>query len=124
MSLEALSQKLSAASVCQRIADAIGVPHRYCDPDNRQRQILGICDETDIRSRAFLNNWNGAATDQKVRASHESRERFWLDQLLVLDLWPVVFVCGANHAKSFSSVLKLRGLHVDVVANDWAPGRS
>lgn len=41
-SLEALAQKHASQSACEKIANDLGISHRYCDPNNEQRTALGI----------------------------------------------------------------------------------
>ncbi len=122
MSPEALLQKQASRSVCKKIADAAGLVHRYCDPNNEQRNALHIRDELDIKCGAIFHNWDQERVEREVRASHEIRERHWLNQLFILDVWPVLFVCGANHIDSFCGALETSGLHIVLVARNWAPG--
>jgi hypothetical protein len=42
MSLEALVQKDTSESICEGMAKAADLPHRYCDLDNEQRRALNI----------------------------------------------------------------------------------
>jgi hypothetical protein len=119
MSVEALAQKRASQSLCEQIASAKGIHYRSCDPNNEQRQALHIRQEQDIRLEAFFNDWDNDRLDREIRAAHAIRERHWLDQLLDLNCWPALFVCGANHIKSFYGALDANGLHADVVAWDW-----
>jgi len=119
MSDGALTQRGASQSLCEQIANAKGIAHRYCDPNNEQRQALGIRQENDIRYEAFRNDWDSDRLEQEIRATYAIRERYWLNQLLDLNCWPVLFVCGANHIKSFCNKLEANGLHADVVARDW-----
>src|SRR3989338_6103399 len=49
MSLEALSNKGQQESTCKQVADNLGLPQRYCDPNSDTRKDLGmIIDENDI----------------------------------------------------------------------------
>lgn len=123
MNFEALSQQHASHSVCEEIANAAGLTHRYCDLSNEQRKELHIRQENDIRIEGFFNNRDQERIERDVRASHEIRERHWLRQLLELDYWPVLFICGANHIEHFHRALELSGLHGVVVARDWAPSR-
>jgi len=119
MSLEALAQQHATQSICEKIAKAAGLPHRYCDPDNEQRRDLNIRDEQNIQDEGFNCNWNPERIEEEVAASHAIRERHWLTLLLQLDRWPVLFVCGDNHIDSFCQMLKNNNLHVDAKARDW-----
>jgi hypothetical protein len=119
MNVEALAQKHASQSLCERIANAKGIGHRYCDPNNEQRRALHIRQEQDIRLEAFYKDWDNERLEREIRAAHEIREGHWLDQLLDLNCWPALFVCGANHVKSFRKALEAKGLHADVAAWDW-----
>jgi hypothetical protein len=121
MSLEALAQKSAARTVCNEVADAQNLGHRYCDPNNAQRAALGVRDELDIRAQGFLANWSQEAIEIEIRESHIIRESYWLEQLLELDHWPALFVCGADHVTSFQALLKINGVSADIGARDWAP---
>jgi hypothetical protein len=63
----------------------------------------------------------GDRIEQAVRASHATRERYWLDEILSLDVWPLLFVCGANHVHPFRTSLQAEGIDFDVAADDWSP---
>ncbi len=121
MSLEAVSQKNAIQSLCKKIADAAGLLHRYCDLNNEQRQALHIQDEQVIKANAWLQSWDQERVEREVRASHEIRERHWLNELLTLDIWPILFVCGANHIEPFRVALETSGFRVDIVIRDWSP---
>ena len=121
MSLEAVSQKNAIQSLCKKIADAAGLLHRYCDLNNEQRQALHIQDEQVIKANAWLQSWDQERVEREVRASHEIRERHWLNELLTLDIWPIFFVCGANHIEPFRVALETSGFRVDIVIRDWSP---
>jgi hypothetical protein len=123
-SFEALSQNGTSVSVCKRISDRESLAHRDCDPNNQQRSALRIESEQEIRLHAFFEGWHQERTELVNRASHEIRERYWLKELLDLDLWPTLFVCGANHVELFCQALVAGGLHVSVLAQDWAPAEN
>ena len=122
MSEEALAEKDRAASIPMHVAKALQIRHRFCDPDKAQRAKLGIRQENDFRLEAILSN--SALSEPEVAAcladSHARRERYWLDQLRDFNVWPVLFVCGADHVASFSQLLKQQDMAVHVAAEDWA----
>ncbi len=116
-----LARKGVSGSVCKHVADSLGIAHRYCDPSTMERKALGIVDEEDIRMSGFFGNWDQQRTDATVRASHAIRERRWLDQILELDSWPLLFICGANHTEPFRALLEANGLAVRVLYTNWTP---
>ena len=109
MSDDAL-QKLRAGdqapkTVCQRIAG--DVPVHFVDLDVKARALLPSPD--DIGFELF----------------DEKRERVWVACVLSRDEWPVLFVCGANHAVSvnalFNCIGKRIGVQATVICRDFDP---
>ena len=97
MSRQALGKfYVTGDSVPCLIATELGLPHRYCDPETTTRAEKGI-------------------------KSKEDRERYWLGQLTEFDVFPVLFVFGADHAESFSRLLTESGFDVYLLAKDWCP---
>lgn len=121
MSPEGLEQRGFHESICKQVADALRIAHRYCDPSSEERRALGIVEEDDIRMSGFFANRDQREIEAEVRASHAIRERCWLECLLKLDSWPVLFVCGANHIESFRALLEANGIVVRVLFTKWKP---
>lgn len=120
MSEEALGEKNCAASIPMQVAHALRLSHRFCDPNRTERASLGICQENDIRISAFPSTLPESEVATRLAESHAKRERYWLEQLRGLNLWPVLFVCGADHVASFCQLLKQEGIAAHVAAEDWA----
>jgi len=118
---EALAEKDKTNSVCRDAANTLNVSHRYCDPGRDQRRALGVSQENDIKVTGWLNGWPQEKIEQEISASHSIREHYWRDQLASLDLWPALFICGAEHTQHFRSLLEDTGYSVLVVASDWEP---
>jgi len=116
---QALAEASVEESVPQRIAHTLGLTHQHCDPDRATRTKLGIRQENDIRAQAFLERWSETVVQEKLEASHRARERYWLQQIIALNVWPVLFVCGADHSTSLLSLLPEHDVQVELVANDW-----
>ena len=87
---------ISGDSVPCRLAAELGLPHRYCDPEPEIQKRLSI-------------------------VSDEQREKCWIQELMSLDVFPVLFVLGAAHIDSFQVLLRARGLAPVIVARDWQP---
>jgi hypothetical protein len=122
MSLEALAQQNASESICEQIAKARGWLHRYCDPNDEQRRALNLRGRTCIELQGFYGGSTRQQIEQALAADHAIRERYWLEQLFQLDSWPALFVCGADHIDSFCSMLKNKGVEVNVVVRDWPSG--
>jgi hypothetical protein len=122
MNEEALAEKGCAASVPMQVAGALQMPHRFCDPNREERSKLAILQENEIRVRAWLANTplSDSEVAARVKESYAKRERFWLKKLRDLNLWPVLFICGADHVTSFCHLLKQEGFVAHLAAEDWA----
>lgn len=125
MSEEALSEKRCSASIPMQVASALEVPHRFCDPNRAERGLLGILQENEIRLQAWSSNSSLSNSDVAacVMESDAKREAYWLDQLRSLNIWPVLFICGADHVTSFCGLLAQHSIAAHVAANDWEPNK-
>ena len=111
-SIRAIGEELNQAqlagrnlerSTCAEVALSLGIEHRYCEPSDADRNLLGICVGKD---------------------GYSAREQFWLSCLLQMNLWPCLFVCGAKHVGSFFALLAANKLAPVVACKDWSPDYS
>jgi hypothetical protein len=123
MSQGALANWNVTCSLCHGLATATGVPHRYCDLDEAQRRDAGVRHVNCIKADGFVNDWSPEKIEQECRASHSIRERHWMTELLDLNSWPVLFVCGGEHVLAFQQLLQENGLSAEIAAPDWAPNQ-
>ena len=126
MSLDALAEMELTASLPKIVADKLSVCHRYCDPTHQEKVQLGIRQDNDIRSDHMVDGWTKEQIEADVLArgslpSDRIREQFWLRSIQGLDVWPLLFICGANHFTSFAALLRVG--HIDIVEEhrDWKP---
>lgn len=122
MSEEAFAEKDCAASIPMKVANALQLPHKFCDPNRAERTKQGIRQENEIRGQAFFANPTLSESEiaARVTESYAKREQYWLAQLDGLSVWPVLFICGADHVTSFCNLLKQKSIAARVAAKDWA----
>jgi hypothetical protein len=122
---ERVKQRNSEKSVCLQEACSLNLHHRYCDPDTLKREQLGIRDRADVQHELQLERREQNPPKEKLHAAYrkedEKRERCWLEELRSLDVWPVVFVCGASHVEWFRQLLENEGLSCEVIVSRWRP---
>ena len=106
-------------SVLQALANELGLRHLFCEPDRTERAKLGVAEETLIRMLALINDQLEAEVQAQMDEQFRIRETVWLQRLASLSVWPVLFVCGADHVSSFSARLAANGASVRIVQNDW-----
>lgn len=125
MCREAVIRNHATESVCESIAKALRIPHRHCDLNWAQREALGVPLPGQVRLRATWEKWPSEKAETAVAEAEvvlsRIRERRWMNRIVALNCWPLLFVCGANHVESFRALLKARGIVVDVAHRDWVP---
>jgi hypothetical protein len=120
MNLEALKQYPNVKmTICQIIAERLNILHRYCDPDPAQRKSLGITSEQEVSLDGFFNDRSPQQIEARRSAEVGIRESYWLDQLLDMNTWPVLFVCGANHVETFPQILDDQKIAYEIIFRDW-----
>lgn len=122
MNVEALAEHKCTSSIPMQIAGGLQMPHRFCDPNNAERAKLGIRQENEIRIQAWLSSSTLSESEiaAQLTESYAMRERYWLEQLRDLNVWPVLFICGADHVASFCELLKQQNFTAHVASEDWA----
>jgi len=121
---EALKWHKKGMSVPQRVAKELSLKPLFCDPDGKQRESLGIEDETAIEiERDFERRISADEADRRIRESRTKRERYWLGRLEPLheSQYPVSFICGADHVNTFSRILKKSNFNVERINRHWKP---
>jgi len=103
MSLDALQKWEHTESICKQVADALGIPHVYCDPSVEEQIALGI-------------KKPGKERDPEADAI---REHYWLEHLLKQNTCPVLFICGPDHIESFRDLLRENDIAVRVLCKRW-----
>jgi hypothetical protein len=121
MSEEILPERGVNSTLCHELAISLGTPHRYCDLNTIQRIAAGVRDVNAIKRDGFFNDWSAEKTEEEIRKSQSIRERHWKRELLQLNKWPVLFVCGADHVLPFQQLLQENGLSAEIADHDWAP---
>jgi hypothetical protein len=121
MSLDALGLYGATESVCKQVADDLHIQHCCCDPSSEEQKRLGIPHPGKSDASAFSAVRDPRHIDPEVSAADALRERCWLESLLTLDFWPVLFVCGSPHTEPFRTLLEANGVVVHVLSGNWSP---
>ena len=90
-------------TVCQRIAGD-DVPVHFVDLDVKERACLSL-----------------SSTNIGYKLCDEVRERVCVARILSRDEWPVLFVCGSNHAVPVSVLFNCIGVQATVICHDFDP---
>lgn len=123
----------SAEATCRGAAAAAGIDHRFCDPEEEDRQRLGIPSWADamdgvkkkygITEKVILNDaLRRAVLDETravVRSFFPARERFWLERLRDRIGENILFTCGWEHIPSFCDLLTAEGAGCAILNPFW-----
>lgn len=130
MSLHALQENNVAESVAQQVCALLDLCHQLSDPSPEERRNLGIRQDNDIRVEHIVERIFDEWTQQEKEAdvlsrgsvpSDRIREQFWLRKIQELSVWPLLFICGANHFTPFAALLRANRIDVLEVHADWGP---
>ena len=127
MSWHALQEHNVTESVAQQVCVSLGcLRHQLSDPSPEERYKLGILQDNDIRVEHLHDGWTHEQIEADVLArgsapSNRIREQFWLRKIQELDVWPLLFICGANHFASFAALLRAGHIKVVEAHPDWEP---
>jgi hypothetical protein len=121
LSRDALSERGQLRSVCEEISVQLQLPYRYCDPSRAEREAKGIRQKGDLDKDVFMGRLSPADLAAAVRLEHAKRESIWLGELRIFNTWPVLFICGAKHARPFSDLLNAAGFESTVIEENWLP---
>lgn len=120
--------------VAKTVCDELSINHLIIEPNPSDYQMLGITPydrilyevmciyDLDEAPSADNNSPVEALIEFESRVASEHnlpREREWLNRILKNDLWPVLIICGANHFKSFCSLLSDNSIQVTRSTSNW-----
>jgi tetratricopeptide (TPR) repeat protein len=83
-------------TVLEQFSKAKGIEHRFCDPDTKEREALGI--EVDPK--------------KETESDWRKRERVWLSRIADCKGRRVLFVCGDKHYDDSAQLLEDNGFNV------------
>lgn len=110
-------------TIAQCIARDLDVYHHEVDLSMCERNALSITDSAVLSARSTFRSRDGGG---RLRAkfdalSDEVRERVWAARIMNNNVWPVLFILGADHVTTFRAVWRRLGGSVIVVCENYAP---
>ena len=122
ISLDGMDYQQVSSTVCQRITDKSQIKLQHVDLGKEERSILSLGDA------AMINLLSTGLTPdiEQFRSQfgnlvHAVRERVWVARILSKRGWPVLFVCGANHAVPVHALFLQLGISAKIVHSDYDP---
>lgn len=118
---------------CRNAAVSCGIEHRFCDPEERERDRLGIPYYFDIResvkrkyniSDKIISDINlKKKVEDEARAVAksfwEARERFWVERIADRINENILFVCGHEHTDRLLNLLNDMGCPAEIIDPFW-----
>lgn len=127
MSGDGLREIEADQTVCQRLAGD-DLPVHFVDLDKSERKKLAISDSHIVRLVLdLLHGGNEEEEGTSVREAltdqlcHEVRERICVARILTRNEWPVLYLCGADHAVPVRRLLTRIGVRARIVHRDFDP---
>jgi len=93
--------------------------HKYCDPDRSEQEMLGIKPAEYFNLKAHFENWPKDKKEKLEWQEDLKREPYWLCNILELNEWPILFICGSKHVDSFRKLLSASLISVHIVNENW-----
>lgn len=121
MSISTLHDFGRAVSIPKKFASTHGKRHKYCDPDRAEQAKLGIREACVVRYDVREKHLPEEQITQLIWEEDLKREPCWLCKIQELNVWPLLFICGSDHIKSFTQLLSTIATAVHVVNQNWWP---
>ena len=119
MNCTALRDAKRNRSTIKMVADERLLPHAYCDPDEKERETLGIAGEYRLKFLQWFYTWTEEEFRSRKTLENQKREIIWLDRLQKIFIDPMLFVCGIDHLILFSALLERSGFSFQIADRTW-----
>lgn len=124
MSSDGLAHYETEETVIHKLAKEINIQHRYIDLNCSDRAKLNI-DDTSLAIIAFRlqsgENVSKLKKELDRRLSYTIRECYWVASILALNIWPTLFVCGADHVENVRSLIQSIDQKASVIEFNYMP---
>lgn len=107
------------SSVAKAVALSIGINHKFCDPDSKKREELGIPSETQIRKElglgVALSHSGVKKLDREKAKYYHVREEYWFSLIEDHASLNLIFICGDDHVDGFEKLVANYGYPTKVL---------
>lgn len=116
---QAITEAGLTESSIQKLARVHSIRHLFCELDRKSRAENGMEQESGIRITEWMKGTTEDEIEQKIQESYRNREAHWLRCILKEDVWPILFICGANHSVQFLELALKNEVSAVLLAEDW-----
>ena len=118
MSIDVLGDFGVTATVAKKLADREKLAHCYVDLTCQERSALGV-DRFGLHQTGQAARLSAAQFAALEKTVEELRECVWLVRVLDSNKWPVLLICGANHAPRVQYLFNAVGKLAVIEVNDY-----
>ena len=112
-------------STARLVSLRFSIPHKFCDPDSKQRKKIGILSDEELKTNLgfgkCLTEKQSVTFEEEKRKTWPIRENFWLESIRNSAHTNCLFIVGKNHVQSFSRLLSSQGYAVEILNDNWEP---
>lgn len=92
----------------------LNIEHIYCEPDDDEAKHLGYVATLFQKRHETVEEF-----DKRALENEKIREKGWLNKLISIRVWPLLFICGSWHIESFKNLLENNQINVEIINNNW-----
>lgn len=121
ISAEGLREHGVKNTVAQRLFES-DLTYQQLDLSTQERESLSLADSTVLAvTRSFHLEYDGLFRERFDDLVSAIRERVWVARILSKEDWPVLLICGSNHAVSLRRICRSLGMDSKMLHFDYGP---
>ena len=122
MTADGLAHHKVTETIGQRVAKDFGIRHQLVDLSQKERIGVSIDDSVLIATIRRNGIFDGGPFREAFDDLGDGiRERVWIARVLSREEWPILFICGSDHAVSVRRLCRSLGMSAKVVHRDYEP---
>ncbi len=110
-------------STCRSLSNTLNINHVFCDPDVKEREVLGIASHNELLTKLGFSRTHTELqkliVDEEIRKQWPIRELYWLEKITSLNFNNCLFVFGSNHFNGFTKLLRSKGIIFNTLSSNW-----
>ena len=122
---QAFQESNATIDTVKDVAEKLSIKHLFCDPNKKERKGINIPCREEIKNTFNIHGpvIGSSSEDSRIkeeqRKYHNVRENFWYNRIEKHISKNLIFICGADHMKSFETLLVGKGHKTIVLIENW-----
>jgi hypothetical protein len=122
MSADGLTHHKATETIGQRVARDVGIQHQAVDLSQEERDAFSIDDSVVIATVQRCGIFDGGPFREAFDDLADGiRERVWVARVMSGEEWPILFICGSDHAVSVRRLCRGLGINAKIIHRDYEP---